>query len=66
MTEEQFSQWAMRIGLTVLVVFLGFIVYDLGKKSKAGKFGMFMLFFVLGLGVFGFLFKEVLIGLLMG
>ncbi len=65
MTEEQFSQWALRIGLTVLVVFLGFIVYDLGKKSKAGKFGMFMLFFVLGLGVFGFLFKELLIGLLM-
>lgn len=65
MTEEQFSQWALHIGLTVLVVFLGFIVYDLGKKSKAGKFGMFMLFFVLGLGVFGFLFKELLIGLLM-
>ena len=41
MTEAQFSAWAMKIGLTVLVIFLGFIVYDLGKKSNAGKFGMF-------------------------
>ena len=65
MTEAQFSAWAMKTGLTVLVIFLGFIVYDLGKKSNAGKFGMFILFFVLGLGVFGFLFKELLIGFLM-
>ena len=65
MTEAQFSAWVMKIGLTVLVIFLGFIVYDLGKKSNAGKFGMFILFFVLGLGVFGFLFKELLIGFLM-
>ena len=64
MTEAQFSAWAMKIGLTVLVIFIGFIVY-LGKKSNAGKFGMFILFFVLGLGVFGFLFKELLIGFLM-
>ena len=65
MTEAQFSAWAMTVGLTVLVIFIGFIVYDLGKKSNAGKFGMFILFFVLGLGVFGFLFKELLIGFLM-
>ena len=65
MTEAQFSAWAMKVGLTALVIFIGFIVYDLGKKSNAGKFGMFILFFVLGLGVFGFLFKELLIGFLM-
>ena len=51
----------MKIGLTVLIIFLGFIVWDLGKKSQAGKFGMFILFLVLGLGVFGFLFKNLLI-----
>lgn len=65
MTEAEFSDWAMKICLTVLIVFLGFIVYDLGKKSQAGKFGMFILFLVLGLGVMGFLFKNALIGLLM-
>lgn len=65
MTEAEFSTWSLRIGLAVLVVFLGFIVWDLGKKSKAGKFGMFVLFFVLGLGVMGFLFKNVLVELIL-
>ncbi|MDO4998533.1 MAG: DUF2788 domain-containing protein [Neisseria sp.] len=65
MSEEEFASWAMKICLSVLVIFLGFIVYDLGKKSQAGKFGMFVLFLVLGLGVMGFLFKNVLIGFLL-
>ena len=64
MDEAVFGTWAMRICLTGLIIFLGFIVYKLGKESKAGKFGMFMLFFVLGFGVFGFVFKEFLINFL--
>ncbi|ATD65463.1 DUF2788 domain-containing protein [Neisseria weixii] len=64
MDEAVFSAWALKICLTVLVIFLGFIVWNLGKESKAGKFGMIMLFLVLGLGVFGFLFKELLISFL--
>ena len=61
MDEATFAAWSMKIGLTVLIIFLGFIIWDLGKKSQAGKFGMFILFLVLGLGVFGFIFKNVLI-----
>ena len=61
MDEAVFAAWSMKIGLTVLIIFLGFIVWALGKKSQAGKFGMFILFLVLGLGVFGFLFKNLLI-----
>ena len=61
MTEAEFASWSLKIGLTVLILFLGFIVWDLSKKSQAGKFGMFILFLVLGLGVFGFIFKNVLI-----
>lgn len=64
MDEAVFAAWALKICLTVLVIFLGFIVWNLGKESKAGKFGMIMLFLVLGLGVFGFLFKELLINFL--
>ncbi|MCI4076814.1 DUF2788 domain-containing protein, partial [Klebsiella pneumoniae] len=37
------------------------IVWNLGKESKAGKFGIAILFLVLGLGVFVFVFKELLI-----
>lgn len=65
MTEAEFASWSLKICLTVLIIFLGFIVWDLGKKSEAGKFGMFILFLVLGLGVFGFLFKELLINFIM-
>ena len=61
MSEAEFSDWAMKICLTGLVIFLGFIVWNLGKESKAGKFGIAILFLVLGLGVFSFIFKEVLI-----
>lgn len=61
MDAEQFEYWSLLIGITVLVVFMFFIIYDLGKKSKAGKFGMFVLFFALGLGVLGFLIKTVLV-----
>ncbi len=61
MDEATFASWSLKIGLTVLIIFLGFIIWDLGKKSQAGKFGMFILFLVLGLGIFGFIFKNILV-----
>lgn len=65
MAEAELSAWGMKIGLSVLILFIGFIIWDLGKKSGAGKFGMAVLFFVLGLGVMGFLLKEVLVNLVL-
>lgn len=64
MSEAEFSDWAMKICLSILIVFLVFIIWNLGKESKGGKLGMIILFFVLGLGIAGFLMKEVLIRLL--
>jgi hypothetical protein len=61
MSEEQFTNWSMGILLTGLIIFMGFIIYDLGKKSNAGKTGMIALFVVLGVGVVGFVFKNVLV-----
>ena len=46
--------------LTGLILFMAFIVYDLSKRSRAGKFGTFILFGALFLGVLGFLIKGVL------
>ena len=59
-----FEEWMMIILVTVLIGFMGFIVWDLAKKSKAGRFGSFILFFVLGLGVAAFVIKSVVIGLI--
>lgn len=61
MSEAAFSQIAMLVLLTALIGWMGFIVWDLAKKSKAGKFGTMALFIVLGAGVVGFLIKTVLV-----
>ena len=61
MSEAVFSQIAMAVLLTVLIGFMGFIVWDLAKKSQAGRFGTIALFVVLGAGVIGFIIKTVLV-----
>lgn len=64
MTIEQFEEWSLIIGLGGLIVFMVFIVWSLGRESKAGKFGMFILFLALALGLFGFVIKLVLVEIL--
>lgn len=64
MEPEVYEQWMMTSLITLLVGFMGFIVWDLAKKSKAGRFGTLMLFFVLGLGIMAFLIKTVVIAYL--
>ena len=61
-----FEEWMMTILVTILIGFMGFIVWDLATKSKAGKFGTFILFFVLGLGILAFIIKSVVIGFIEG
>ncbi|CUA84518.1 MULTISPECIES: DUF2788 domain-containing protein [Gulbenkiania] len=63
MSEEQFTNISMAVCLTGLIVFMGFIIWDLGKKSGAGKTGTAILFMVLGVGVLGFVFKNLLVEL---
>jgi hypothetical protein len=60
MTTAQFETWSLYIGIGILITFMFFIIYDLGKKSNAGKFGNFILFLALGLGMLGFLIKVIL------
>ncbi|ABC31492.1 conserved hypothetical protein [Hahella chejuensis KCTC 2396] len=64
MSVEQFENLSLVILISVLVGFMAFIIYDLAKRSKAGKFGTFILFTALGLGVLGFVIKTVLVEVL--
>ncbi len=64
LTEEQIANIGLTWGLGGLIVFMLFIIYDLARKSKAGRFGAFILFFVLGFGIFGFLLKNLISWLL--
>jgi hypothetical protein len=42
------------------MLFMLFIIWDLAKQSQAGRFGTFVLFFVLAFGILGFLAKQVI------
>ncbi|OEC44086.1 hypothetical protein A7D27_08125 [Pseudomonas sp. 1D4] len=66
MSPEKFEEWMMTAMIAGLVLFMAFIVWDLAKKSKAGRFGTFILFLALGLGVLGFVIKSLVIGGLEG
>lgn len=64
MTIEQFEEWSLIIGLGGLILLMVFIVWNLGRESRAGKFGMFVLFLALALGLLGFVVKLVLVEML--
>lgn len=64
MTVEQFESWSLYLCVGGLIAFMIFIVWDLAKKSKAGKLGTFILFLVLGLCLLGFIIKSVLVYML--
>jgi hypothetical protein len=58
---ETFETWSLYIGVGGLIAFMTFIMWDLAKESKAGRFGTIILFTALGLGLLGFVIKTVLV-----
>ena len=59
-SEEQVSQFGMTFVLGAFMLFMLFIIGELAYKSKAGKRGTFVLFFVLAFGMVGFISKSVI------
>lgn len=58
---EQFvNDWGLLLGVGTLILFMIFIIWDLAKQSKAGKFGTFILFVGLGVGILGYVIKVVI------
>ena len=64
MSIEQFESWSLTVGISGLILWMLLIIWKMGKESKAGKFGYFILFFALGLGFIGFIAKTILVELL--
>ena len=60
MTEKEFTEISLTLGLTFGISYMLFIVYKLAEESKAGRYGMMILFAGLGLGIFGFAAKYVI------
>jgi len=57
---EEIEAIGLPFSLTVLMVWMLLIIWNLAKESKAGKFGTFVLFFVLSFGMLGFVAKSII------
>lgn len=64
MDPQQFESLMMYVLVGGLIAFMAFIIWDLAKKSKAGRLGTAILFLGLGLCLFAFLAKPVIMFLL--
>ena len=60
MTEEQFAQFGLTFGVSGFMLYMLFIIYQLARESKAGKFGTFVIFLGLAFGMVGFIAKGVI------
>lgn len=60
METEQFEALMMYVLVGGLVCFMAFIIWDLAKKSNAGRLGTAILFLGLGLCLFAFLAKPLI------
>jgi Protein of unknown function (DUF2788) len=60
LTEEQITQYGMTFGVGAFILYMVFIILQLARESKAGKMGTFVLLLVLGLGMIGFVAKQVI------
>ncbi len=59
-TEEQISAFGLSFGVGAFMLYMVFIIFQLARESKAGKFGTFVLFLGLGVGLIGFVAKSVI------
>ena len=59
-TEEQISNFGTTFGIGFFILFMLFIIAEIAWKSKAGKTGTFVLFFVLAFGMVGFITKTII------
>lgn len=61
MNEAEFAEWGMYLGVGGLIAYMMFIIWNLGRESKGGKFAYIALFIALGLGMFAFIAKTVIV-----
>lgn len=59
-TEAQIAAFGLSVGVTAFILYMLFIVLNLARESKAGKFGTFILFLVLSFGMLGFVAKNII------
>ena len=59
-SEEQIAWFGLTFGVSAFMLYMVFIVLQLARESKAGRFGTFVLLLVLGFGLLGFAAKGLI------
>ncbi len=59
-SEEQIAWFGLTFGVGTFMLYMVFIILQLARESKAGRFGTFVLFLALGFGLIGFVAKGVI------
>ena len=57
LTMAEFEDISLKVCFTALILYMLFIIGNLAKESKAGKYGAMWMFIGLGLGFIGFVAK---------
>jgi hypothetical protein len=59
-TEEQIAWFGLTFGVGAFMLYMVFIIFQLARESKAGRYGTFVLFLALGVGLIGFVAKGII------
>lgn len=57
LTVAEFEDISLKVCFTGLILYMLFIIGNLARQSKAGKYGTVWMFLALGLGFIGFVAK---------
>lgn len=60
LTIAEFEEISLTVCFTALILYMLFIIGNLAKESKAGKYGTVWMFLALGLGFVGFVAKSLI------
>ena len=60
LTEQRIAELGLTWGIGGFIALMLGIIWNLARESKAGRFGTFILFFVLAFGILGFVLKQVI------
>jgi hypothetical protein len=60
LTEAQIAEFGLTFGIGAFMLYMVFIIAQLARESKAGRFGTFVLFLALGFGLLGFAIKGLI------
>lgn len=59
-SEEQIATFGLSFGVGAFMLYMVFIIVQLARESKAGRFGTFILLLGLGFGLVGYAAKGVI------